>query len=222
MSTLVVRSPSCNAPGKLHTKSQREESECLTLEQRTNLLRRAYFASSRDHLRWEVGFDQVLSQVTDMNWSWKSRPDRWIEDVVVACACVRGEQLAWHQIQLVNTWRLRDDAELRLNPAQASLFVERFWSELRRNTLARDLGRTLDRHLERKETPVANLSNLRMQEYRGCETLTQWLRSHVLSRIEALPLGSRADLNGEILDTIPRLRRLGLSASHSCRVPQAT
>ncbi|MSR44871.1 MAG: hypothetical protein EXS15_05895 [Phycisphaerales bacterium] len=152
--------------------------------------------------------DCVVAQVNHDAVKWNSSAESWIEDVVIACACIRGEQQAWHHLQLANTWRLREAAELRLSPQRASLLVERTWSELRAST-------RLD------------LDSPRMQEYHGGETVARWLVSLILSRIEEIPtgvpvnppVGSTVDA---ILDTMPRLRTLACDPSSSGCVPQAT
>ena len=192
MNTLVLTSPALK---KRTTPSQAD---------RTNALRRAYFASAISHGRWNVDIESVISCVNWKDAKWDSRPEQWIEDVVIACACVRGEQQAWHHIRFVNTWHLREAAELRLNPEHASLLVERFWREL--------LGNTQERSNSSAKTP-------RIQEYQGCQTLGRWLLSQILTRTESLPMGATVD---SILDTMPRVRTLACEASVSQRVPQAT
>ena len=174
--------------------------------QRANQIRQAYFSHGSAAARWRVDLECVMQQINHADLAWNAQPDQWIEDVVIACACIRGEQQAWHYMQLANGWRLREAAELRLSPARASLLVERFWSDLRRNTVQ---NRTAD----------CGSSQPALQDYRGCETLARWLLSQVLSRTEALPIGSSID---SILDTMPRLRTLAFEASTPSRVPQAT
>ena len=181
-----------------------KKHKTITVVDRTHSLRRAYFASSISHSRWNVGVECVIAQVNWIDCKRDSQPEQWVEDVVIACACIRGEQQAWHHVQFANTWRLREAAELRLSPEKASLLVERFWRLLRTNS------RTAN-------SQCAN--GLRMQNYRGGQLLTRWLLSQILSQIEALPLGSSVDA---ILDTMPQLRTLGCDASVSERVPQAT
>ena len=163
-------------------------------------VRRAYFSNAPTHMRWKVSVDAVISQVDSEATRWNGPAESWIEDVVIACACARGEQQAWHHLHLANSWRLREAAELRLAPQQASLLVERVWRELRVNTRADTI------------TP-------RMQDYRGGETIARWLLSLILSRIEALPVGATVDA---ILDTMPQMRTLACDASDSNQVPQAT
>ena len=181
-----------------------KKHKTITVVDRTNSLRRAFFASSLSHSRWNVGVECVISQVNWDDCKRDSQPDQWVEDVVIACACIRGEQQAWHHVQFANTWRLREAAELRLSPEQASLLVERFWRVLRTNSRAAN-------------SQCAN--GLRMQNYRGGQMLTRWLLSQILTQIEALPLGSSIDA---ILDTMPQLRTLGCDASVFERLPQAT
>ena len=185
----------------------------ITIVDRTNSLRRAYFASSISHSRWNVSVECAISQVNWNDCKSDSQPEQWIEDVVVACACIRGEQQAWHYVQFANTWRLREAAELRLSPEQASILVERFWRQLRSNSCAAKNGNQSE-----------GLSELRMQNYRGGQLLTRWLLSKILAQIESLPLGSTVlgSTVDAILDTMPQLRTLGCEASVSKRVPQAT
>lgn len=186
----------------------------LTIVDRTNSLRRAYFANSISHSRWNVSVECAISQVNLSDCKRDSQPEQWIEDVVIACACIRGEQQAWHYVQFANTWRLREAAELRLSPEQASILVERFWRQLRSNSSA----------AAKNGNQSKGLSELRMQNYRGGQLLTRWLLSKILTQIESLPLGSTVlgSTVDAILDTMPQLRSLGSEASVSERVPQAT
>ncbi len=174
---------------------------------RTNLLRRAFFASALAHSRWRVDIETVIARVeceSDSPAPWRLPPSAWIEDVVIACACMRGEQQAWHSVQLANTWRLREVAELRLTPSQASLLVERFWREIQLRS--------------REPKNSRGLHN-----YHGGETLSRWLLSQVLAQVEALPVGGSITTSVDaILDTMPQLRTLASEASETTRVPQAT
>ncbi len=181
----------------------------INVVERTNSLRRAYFASSISHARWKVDVESVISQVNWNDCKKDSQLEQWVEDVVIACACIRGEQQAWHHVQFANTWRMREAAELRLSPEQASLLVERFWRVLRTNSCSANSQCT---------------HGLRMQNYRGGQMLTRWLLSQILTQIESLPLGSSilGSSVDAILDTMPQLRTLGYEASVSERVPQAT
>ncbi len=181
----------------------------LAPHERVNLLRRAYFASALAHARWRVDVECVIAHVESSQGdatSWRVQPKEWIEDVVIACACVGGDQQAWHTLQLANTWRLREVAELRMSPSHASLLVERFWRELR----VRSVGQQNARHSDRK-------AHRGLCDYRGGETLSRWLLSQVLARVESLDTSVDA-----ILDTMPQLRTLGFDASESARMPQAT
>ena len=176
-----------------------------------DVLRRAYFASAPSHRRWRIGIDAVIEQITApsprgsaRSIAWKFPAIQWIDDVIIACACIGGEQQAWHHVQLANTWRLREVAELRLTPSKATLLVERFWRELQVDTRRTDL--------------IAG-----MRTYRGGETLGRWLISRLLAHVESLPTGAMTRGNVDtILDTLPRLRTLGFEVPEPARVPQAT
>ncbi len=176
-------------------------------KERVNLLRRAFFASAFAHARWRVDIETVIARVECESASpaaWRLAPSAWIEDVVIACACTSGDQQAWHNVQLANTWRLREVAELRLTPPQASLLVERFWRDLQ--TSSRDQSKSQGLH-----------------RYHGGEALSRWLLSQVLAQVEALAVGGSIDTSVDaFLDTMPQLRTLGSEASESNRVPQAT
>lgn len=178
-----------------------------TTRERVNLLRRAFFASAHSHARWRIDIETVIARVDCDGASaaaWRLPPSAWIEDVVIACACLGGDQQAWHNVQLANTWRLREVAELRLTPPQASLMIERFWRDIHAQSRDQQNFRGLHR-------------------YHGGETLSRWLLSQVLAQVESLPVGGSIDTSVDaFLDTLPQLRTLGFEASESTRVPQAT
>ncbi|MSR68819.1 MAG: hypothetical protein EXS17_00500 [Phycisphaerales bacterium] len=176
-------------------------------QERVNGLRRAYFATAAAHARWRIDIEAVIAQVESTvapAAPWRLPPSEWIEDVVIARACIQGEQQAWHHVQLANTWRLREVAELRLTPSQASLLVERFWRNLHVRSRAQN-------------------NSAGLHTYHGGETLSRWLLSQVLAQVESLPVGGSIDASVDaILDTMPQLRTLACEASESTRVPQAT
>lgn len=179
----------------------------ITVAQRGDTIRRAYFAHAPAHSKWNVSIETLISQVDLENTKWADQVDLWIADAVIACACVRGEQQAWNHLSMANTWKMREAAELRLTPHEAILVVERFWRELRANTCAR-LGTCAD--------------GASMQQYRGGQTITRWLLSNILGQVEAIPLGSARSSRSTIatiLDTMPRLRTLDSEAFASERMP---
>lgn len=190
--------------------------------QRSDMIRRAYFANAQTHAKWNVSIELVISQVDLQNVKWMDRVELWIDDAVIACACVRGEQQAWNHLTMANTWKMREAAELRLSPQEALLMVERFWRELRANTCAESCTESCTNSRTNSRTMT---DRRRMQQYRGGQTIARWLLSQILGQVESIPLGSARSTRSTvstILDTMPRLRTLDCEAFALKRMPQAT
>ncbi len=171
-----------------------------SIAQRTAEVRRAYFAKAPQHARWRIDVDTVVGFARCDRRGWRGTADQWIEDLVIAAACVRGDQEAWHHVELANSWRLREAARLRLSPERAALVVARFWAELRRHT-NRGGGHT-------------NLA-----DYCGDAPLAHWLAARLFAAIESPATHAR---ECEFLDSVDQVRTLAADASEAIRMPTAT
>jgi len=230
--------------GALRSKRLQAQFVSRDLANRIASVRRAYFVVGAERPLWDVALDAILEQVS-AEGVWSARAELWIADLALACACIRGDQIAWSELVTRHIRSLCEGAELRLTPQQSRLLVERFLRELRATTLAE--AQRVD--AARRAQPSNETA---LQDYRGGQTLARWLLAHILARVERMPLGvpmstlSKSSSAGRrdgrnahasplvhahvvdsaevasILDSVPPPRTLASDAPASMRVPQAT
>ncbi len=171
----------------------------ITLPERIAQVRRAYFANAAAHSRWQVDVETVVRLSRCDQRSWRGSPEGWIEDLVIVAACLRGDQEAWHAIELANSWRLRQGAQARVAPNRATIEVARFWCDLKRNTKTGSEGPNL-------------------HDYCGNGLLSNWLSARMNARIESpvAPSGER------FLDRPEPMRTLARVVPGIMPVPTAT
>ncbi|MSR28228.1 MAG: hypothetical protein EXS03_01465 [Phycisphaerales bacterium] len=180
--------------------SVRRASTEDTVAARIAEVRRAYFAVASCHAHWRIGVDTVVALAGCDRPRWKRPADLWMEDLLVAAACLKGNQEAWHHLELANSWRLREAAQLRLSPGRSAMFVARFWLDLKRNS--------------RAGGGVPSLT-----DYCGEELLSRWLVARLFARLECT---SKSPRSHAILDSAESWRTLPPDAAETIRVPTAT
>jgi len=106
------------------------------VHRRESLLRTAAFAAPQVLRRWRVSVGEIVDFARPSLNKPAARPQDWIEDLALAYACCRGDQAAWHHLELAHCWRLREAAALRVGTQEGLRVVAQFAAHLRRNTRA--------------------------------------------------------------------------------------
>ncbi len=183
----------------LAPRSQRLQSmDSGTVAESEARLRRAYFGCSSAHGRWGVSVSDVVEFASGASKRRGVQPHEWVEDLIVACACRRGEQDAWHHLELAHSWRLREAARVRLSAPAAAVVVAQFWAHLKRNTRV-------------------GSGDPSLAKYAGETVLARWLVARLNARLEMPDATDPA-----CLDRAQRVRTLPKDACGFARVPSAT
>lgn len=82
--------------------------------------------------RLGVSVDEVVAHIAATSLAESRWSACWIEDLVVAAACARGDQEAWSDLTLAHGWRLREAARDLVGASDSALLVARFFARLRR------------------------------------------------------------------------------------------
>ncbi|MDA0802501.1 MAG: hypothetical protein O2819_01910 [Planctomycetota bacterium] len=98
-----------------------------------SILREAYFSlGARAARRLHVSADEVVRHALETGLPPARWQGPWIEDMVLATACARGDQEAWSELTLAHAWRLREAARDVLSTHEVALLVTRFFAVLRK------------------------------------------------------------------------------------------
>ncbi len=141
-------------------------------------LRREFFARGHElAARYGVTADDLLAHLERANLAGTAGPARalsFIDDIIAACACVRGHPRAWHDAWSKHEAVLLRAARSRLDETAAVVFTRRYWIDLH--------AATLDPLAPRFGDDLPALPSV--AEYVGVRPLRIWLTDRLLGRIE--------------------------------------
>jgi hypothetical protein len=171
------------------TTSRRDEAESLDRALRDRI-RREYFARAGEvGAAYGITADDILRHVERANLAATPGPARalsYIEDLVLAAACVRGHPRAWAEAWSKYEGVLLRAARMRLDEADAIVFVRRYWIDLHAATTGCVPG-----------FPT-------IADFVGVRPLRIWLTDRLLGRIElAIRASLAAASSSAILAGIP-------------------
>lgn len=162
------------------TSRRRDGAEALDVQLRDRI-RREYFARAGGAgAAYGITADDVLRHVERANLASTPGPARalsYIEDLVLAAACVRGHPRAWAEAWSKYEGVLVRAARMRLDEADSIVFARRFWIDLHAATTGSHAG----------AFPT-------IADFVGVRPLRIWLTDRLLGRIELAIRASLAEV----------------------------
>ncbi|MDZ4754021.1 MAG: hypothetical protein SGJ11_05945 [Phycisphaerae bacterium] len=146
-------------------------------------IRREFFArAAQQATRYSVTLDGLVSHLERANLAITPGPARvlsFIDDLVLAVACVRGHPRAWHDAWEKHESVLIRASRMRLEDSDAIIFARRFWIDLYATTVdCNNLGAAPRFATGRNGAPS------RLGEFVGGRSLRIWLTDRLLGRLE--------------------------------------
>lgn len=178
-------------------------------------IRREFFArASQNASRYGVTLDDVVWHLRGAHLPLTPGPARvlaYIDDVVVAVACVRGHPRAWHDAWEKHESSLIRACTARLDHADAVVFTRRFWVDL---FLASTAGgdQATGAAATGDEAADELVAPWPLRTYVGVRPLRVWLSDRLLARLE------QEIAAGRILVTARTSQRTVARANGSARI----
>lgn len=129
--------PTKSAPAAPPSKRLAARRAALASTQGDRAVRAAFFArGQRVAMRHGVSVDDVVRHLSRTALAPDVWQSKWMDDLILAIACARGDHDAWGVLTLAHGWRLREVAAEALGAASAPLAVARFFAVMRRDAPA--------------------------------------------------------------------------------------